>query len=234
MPANTQVLLEHYRKRFPFERFYDNLVNNIATWPEHHLKSETFLQGYESQNKTTQFAERIMTGSNDIRVDLPVWFGNYSCTFRIAILGLEPRATDESGILNIERSGKYVFATPFALERPRGPYHAAFQDLLNRNDLFVYFTDVVKTYLVSGDKKNDDRVARQLFWERAKEEETFLHDELVLIDPTLIIALGNESYSFLNKLLGSKYNLQKVRHPSQGGAKIAREQLATILQQQAG
>ncbi|QNA46472.1 uracil-DNA glycosylase family protein [Lacibacter sediminis] len=231
MPINTQAILKHYRKRFPFERFYDNLVNNIATWPAYHLKSETFLQGYESQNKTTQQAEKIITGSNDIRVDLPVWFGNLSSPVRIAVMGLEPRNSDPDGILNIERVGQYVFATPFALERPRGPYYAAFQDLLNSNNLFVYFTDVVKSYLVSGDKKNDDRIARQLFWKRAKEEEAFLVEELALINPTFIIALGNESFAFLSKLLSNKYQILKIRHPSQGGARIAREQLAKILQQ---
>lgn len=227
-----QGLLTHYRKRFLFDKFYDNLLYNIATYPDYHITSKTFLKGYVSQTKVTKYIGKILTEVGDIRVDLPVWFGDNNATNKIIIIGLEPRDTDKSGLLNIERVNHYVFATPFALERPKGPYYAAFGDLINREDTFVYFTDVVKTYQVGSvhDKQQDDKTARQNFLQKAQDELPFLLKELELIKPTKIIALGDKSFAFLKELLGSEFELEKVRHPSQGGAKIAKQQLTDIVQ----
>ena len=228
-----RALLTHYKKRFLFEKFYDNLLYNIATYPDYHIKNKNFLKGYLSQTKVTEYTGKILTERGDIRVDLPVWFGDADAINRILIIGLEPRDTDRSGLLNIERVNHYVFATPFALERPRGPYHNAFSDLTNREDSFVYFTDVVKTFHVSSllDKQGDDRLARQNFLQKAQEELPFLLKELEIIKPTKIVALGDKSFAFLKGFLGAKFDLQKIRHPSQGGAKIAKQQLIDIVQQ---
>ncbi len=227
-----QALLTHYKKRFLFDKFYDNLLYNIATYPDYHITSKTFLKGYVSQTKVTEYIGKILTESGDIRVDLPVWFGETNATNRILVIGLEPRDTDKSGLLNIERVNHYVFATPFALERPRGPYYTAFNDLTNREDTFTYFTDVVKTYQVCSvqNKQQDDRIARQNFSQKAQDELPFLLKEIEIIKPTKIVALGDKSFAFLKGFLDDKFDVQKVRHPSQGGAKIAKQQLTDIVQ----
>lgn len=221
--------MTHFKTRFPFDKFYENLLYNISTYPDYHITNKTFLKGYSSKNKITQDADKIKTNSGDVRVDLPVWFGDVNATNKIVVIGMEPRDTDKEGHLNIERVDKYVFATPFALERPKGPYHSAFRDLTNQEDVFAYFTDVVKTYAVSGDKVQDDLHARQNFAQQAQEEKAFLLKELDIIKPTKIVALGNESFAFLKDFLGDKYDIQKVRHPSQGGATLARQQLSDLL-----
>jgi len=41
-------LLAHYKRIYPFDKFYDNLLFNIATNPNEHIKSPTFLEGYLS------------------------------------------------------------------------------------------------------------------------------------------------------------------------------------------
>jgi hypothetical protein len=76
---------------------------------------------------------------------------------------LEPRATDDA--LNIECvkfAESYVFATPFALEKDRGPYKTAFCDLIQQKDVFAYFTDVVKTYQVTGNKRRNDEIGQKI------------------------------------------------------------------------
>lgn len=118
-----EELLTHYKRKFPFDKFYDNLLYNISTYPDCHIASKTFLKGYISQTQTIQYLPRIYTSSGDIRVDLPVWFGDVNAANKIVVIGMEPRDTDKSGHLNIEKVDQYVFATPFALERPKGVYY---------------------------------------------------------------------------------------------------------------
>lgn len=223
------AILSHFQLRFPFDKFYDNLLYNISTYPEYHITNRAFLKGYSSQNSTNQDVERIKTRSGDIRIDLPVWFGDVNAVNRVVVIGMEPRDSDKEGYLNIERIDRHVFATPFALERPKGPYHSAFRELTNNEDVFVYFTDVVKDYAVSGDKEQDDHNARQNFVQKAQEEKTFLLKELDIITPTQVVALGNQSFDFLREYLSDKYNVRKVRHPARGGAIMARQQLSDLL-----
>lgn len=230
-----ESLLNHYKQKFHFEKFYDNLLYNISTYPENHIDSKTFLLGYKPMISVTHDIPNIITNSGDNRVDLPVWFGDPNSKNKLVIIGLEPRDTDESGRLNIDRVGNNVFATPFALERPRGPYYSAFKDLMNNGHSFVFFTDVVKAYAVieKGNKKINDEYARQSFQKNAADGKSFLLNELEIINPSKIIALGNKSFDFIKKLLKDKYEIEKiekVRHPSYGGAIKARQKLSAILE----
>jgi len=224
-------LLTLYSQKFPFEKFYDNLLYNISTYPKYHIDSKTFLLGFSSANLVTQDIPNILTQVGDIRVDLPVWFGNADTKKKIVVIGLEPRDSDKTGHLNIERINNYVFASPFALERPQGPYYAAFKNLMNSNKIFTYFTDIVKTYEVNNinDKIKDDAFARQTFLKKATANKAFLLNELEIINPSKVIALGDKSFFFLTQLLGNKYDVLKVRHPSQGGSTIARKTLDLML-----
>jgi len=232
MNEMIETLLNLYRQQFPFDRFYDNLLYNISAYPKYHIASQNFLAGYRPKTKIAEDIPLILTKSGDIRVDLPIWFGDPCAKNKIVVVGLEPRDTDKSGHLNIERVENFVFGTPFALEHPKGPYYSAFREVTEASDTFFYFTDVVKTYQVgdSCSKSTDDKIARQTFWKKAHEGKAFLLEELQIIEPDNIVALGNDSFSFLNELLGATYNVRKVRHPSQGGARIARQQLAALLQ----
>lgn len=226
-----EQILSLYHGIFPFEKFYDNLLYNIKTYPQHHIVNPTFLKGYNSQVEVSHDIPTIYTKEGDIRVDLPIWFGDFNTDNKIIILGLEPRDTDQSGHLNIERIDNFVFGTPFALERPKGPYYSAFQDIITANKGLIYFTDVVKTYHVSHstNKSANDKEARTNFWTKAEEGKSFLSKEIESIKPKKIIGLGNHSYHFLQSHFGDKYKVHKIRHPSQGGTKLAKEQLKSLL-----
>jgi|JI7StandDraft_1071085.scaffolds.fasta_scaffold15880_2 hypothetical protein len=230
-------ILNLYREHFNYKNFYNILLTRILNNPDHYIDSKQLLSEYEF-SKQISLPDNILTEVGDTRVDLPIWFGNPNSTNRIIILGMEPRDSDKSGRLNIERVGNNVFATPFALERKSGPYYSAFKEIIYQSDVFVYFTDIVKFYDVRVNKKSDDRNARKTFPVRARNQLSFLKEEISIIQPEKIISLGNLSYNFSNKylieheLLSSNSNiLIKVRHPSNGGALIARDQIRAIFNQ---
>jgi len=225
-----QSLLKHYKERFYFNNFYNQLLSDISGAPERYITSNTFLSGVLPSSIEIKRSLTILTKNGDIRIDLPVWFGNPENARKIVVIGLEPRDTDKSGSLNIEREGNYVFATPFAIERPHGPYYPVFQPFFNKNEAFIYFTDVVKSYEINtNDKSSDDKHARQSFRKKALLELSFLKRELEIIQPSKIIALGNVSFDFLYKTLGKMYDIRKVRHPSYGGSRLAHQQFSEIL-----
>lgn len=76
------------------------------------------------------------------------------------------------------------------------------------------FTDVVKPYNVTCNAEFDDMIARKEFSQNAQNTEEFLVNELDIIKPNKVIALGNESYRFLSAQLKGKYEVEKVRHTS--------------------
>ena len=223
-----QQLISLYRNKFHFVEFYDRLISNIKTWPDDHIKNDNFLYGLNPSAIPPKTDYPIETQKGDIRVDLPVWFGNSNSIKRIVIIGSEPRDSDKSGRLNVERNDRYVFATPFALDRPKGKYQHAFSEILSKPDIFAYFTDVVKEYEVGINKENDDKKARELFHASALKGKDFLLEELDIIKPSNIIALGNNSHQLLNKILGSNFTIDKIRHPSYGGSIKAKEELRSL------
>jgi len=245
-----QQILELYQGKFGFNRFYKNLLYNIDTWKEYHIQNTIFMSGLTIM-KSKEFAGRIIANQGDVRVDLPAWFGNPESSIKIVIIGLEPR--DTASHLNIEKvefnGENYVFAMPFAIERPGGKYHKAFQDLICRNDIFVYFTDVVKEYKVISkrvcqvitdidkrisreDKMINDKNARKNFPLKANECKEFLEKELNIIQPTVIIGLGNDSYNKLKEFTGDKYSIERATHPAApygNGAEKAKRDIERIL-----
>jgi hypothetical protein len=59
--------------------------------------------------------KEINTEAGDIRVDLPIWIGNYDLSiFKIVFMGLEPR--DSNNKYNIEKVENFVFGSPFGVE----------------------------------------------------------------------------------------------------------------------
>lgn len=198
-----------YNEKYPFELFYD--------FAQTLLTENQFIPKASLSNSAKPVIEvSIIARPGDIRVDLPIWFGDVSSKFRVFFLGLEPRDSDAK--YNIEKKDNFIFATPFGIEfwNERNKYFKSFKSVLMRNDLFVYFTDVVKNYEVKSTKNKSDINARSLFWKKAVLEENleFLNQELNLINPTHVIALGGESFKFLNHHFGEKWNVVKVIHPA--------------------
>jgi len=103
-------IVELYRYKYKLENFYQLAANKI--------KNNDLINGYYKYNFPDQDLfqnELVISEVSDLRVDLPIWFGDEnSCKLKLMVLGLEPRNTKNK--YNIEKIGKHVFATPFALE----------------------------------------------------------------------------------------------------------------------
>lgn len=200
--VNLQIK-ELYKSRYNFQDFYE-LAGALIN--ENKLFSN---ESYQSIQK-----QKIDCQKGDIRVDLPISFGSENAPFRIAILGLEPRNSNSK--FNINRSGKFVFGSPFGIEHwtEKNKYFKCFEELIKRSDCYLYFTDVVKEYEVKDSKGAADKNARKTFWSKAEKKDNilFLKSELDIIELTHILALGNDTYSFLNKHFGEK--VIKVIHPN--------------------
>jgi uracil-DNA glycosylase len=196
-------LKELYKTRYNFQDFYEITTALIN-------QNKLFSNG---SNQSVQ-KEKIECQNGDVRVDLPISFGSEKATYRLAILGLEPR--DSNSKYNIERSGNFVFGTPFGIEywTEKNKYYRCFEDLLKKEDCYLYFTDVVKEYEVKDSKGAADINARKTFWTKAALEDNiaFLKSEFDIIKPTHILALGNDTHAFLKLHFGDK--VVQVIHPN--------------------
>lgn len=225
-------IIELYKERYPFQDFYPKAYSLI--------KNNKFISNalFETDNFKLK-NELIDTKTGDIRVDLPIWIGNLNAKNKILFLGLEPRDTDKK--YNIEKNQKFVFGSPFGIEfwNEKNKYYKTFKNTIENSNNFCYFTDVVKSYEVKETKGEADKIARKYFWEKAAENNNikFLSKEISILNPTYIIGLGNDSFNFLNKHFGEKYNVVKVIHPAAHPQKginafeIASQQLYKITNQ---
>lgn len=210
-----------YRNKYGYNSFYELATFLIEKNNAIHQRGNTAMK--------VGVKESIKCSVGDIRVDLPIAFGNLSAPHRLIILGLEPR--DSKDIFNLERNGKFVFGTPFGIEQwsSGDKYFRSFSEIISRSDCFLYFTDVVKEYEVKESKEKADRNARKQFWSKASNEENiaFLKEEMSHINPTHIIALGRDSYSFLKEIFGEKVILFK--HPNARQDKKTKENAWDII-----
>jgi hypothetical protein len=199
-------IISLYKTRYEFTEYY-NIISDL-------LSKNVLFSKSKSAIKNKKNNSLIECEKGDIRVDLPISIGPKNAKYRIAILGLEPR--DSNPKYNVEHLGKYVFGTPFGIEfwTEKNKYYRCFEELLKRNDCYLYFTDVVKEYEVKSSKGEADLNARKTFWKKAADIEniSFLKKELEILNPTQIIALGNDTYSFLHQQFGDK--VIKVVHPN--------------------
>jgi hypothetical protein len=221
-----------------YQSFYDIILSNIQNESKEFIVSPQFLEGWNVEKITSK--KDINCKIGDVRIDVPVWFGNkQKAKNRVLIFGLEPRDTDSK--FNIERVGEKVFATPFGVDRwnpnstvfrkPQNKYYRVFENVVSDKANFVVFSDIVKDYELVGsnDQKNiSDENARDTFFFKAEKALPFLVQEINHIDPTHILVMGKDSYQFLSKAFKSQ-NIIQLRHPSKGGEKIAKEQIMSIF-----
>lgn len=217
----NKKILELYKNKYVFNEFY-SLFGELIN------ENNILGSGIKQKSTISQFECKV----GDIRVDLPISLGRENTKYRFAILGLEPR--DSNSKFNIERSGKFVFGTPFGIEywTEKNKYYRCFEELLKRDDCYLYFTDVVKEYEVGENKGDSDKNARKTFWQKAADIQniSFLRKELEIINPTHIIALGNDTFTFLNQYFGDK--VIKVIHPNARQSKQTKENAWDIAKKQ--
>jgi hypothetical protein len=225
-------------KQLGFVDYYNLIQSNRKLNKTEFIQNDRLLFGLDFVNVDS--FNLIECNDGDFRVDVPVWFGDLKNAInRIIVFGLEPRDTNSS--FNIERIENKVYATPFGVDRwnnestvvrkPQNKYFRVFKDLVNNESNFVLFSDVVKDYMVPSkwnvNRKNDE-LARNIFFEKAKMSIGFLKKEIELIRPTHIITLGLDSYYFVKSNFKNQ-NVIKLRHPANGGERLALDHLNSLF-----
>ena len=171
----------------------------------------------------------------DIRIDMPVLYGNIKSKRKILFLGLEPRHTDD--MYNIMKIGNRVFATPFGIDKwysdsRQSVYASAFQNFLKADGLFL-FSDFVKEYEVPNIKQKslNDQLARANFEKHFREKyKSILEKEIKLFEPTLIIGLGKGDISRkVPKNWLKEFNVHVISHPTNGNFSRMQNELSEIM-----
>lgn len=233
-------LIKFYSESLEFNNYYSTIKSNVVNHPMEHVESARFLCGIQTAENLAQ-EKNINTVNGDLRIDAPVWFGDVNiANIRIIVLGLEPRDTDST--FNIEKVGNKVFGSPFGVDRwnknssvkrkPQNRYYRVFSKIIEKEDVFIVFSDVVKFYKIinsNNDNRINDNYARENFFIHANSERENLIKELQIINPTHIITLGRDAFLTVKKILPNNDNIYQLRHPAQGGEKIAAEQLNQLL-----
>ncbi len=235
-----QKLIDHYRKLKIPNNYYENIRSKVFTDSNEYISSDRFLDGVPiSTNPYTTSA--IDTSIGDVRIDVPVWFGNLANTkLKVVVIGLEPRDTNSN--FNLDRSGNNVFASPFGVDRwnenssikrkPQNKYLRVFGNHIENDDLFLLFTDFVKEYKVlnKNNKRENDLEARNNFINLSSKWRPFIEREIEITSPDAIVVLGNEAYNVAKKVL-FKYRetLKGIRHPAQGGEKQSKLEFVQLI-----
>jgi hypothetical protein len=234
MKKGTTEILNLYSNRYNFKNFY-----SIA---DYKIRNNKLLKAsYKSISKESlaNFTE-VLTPTvieGDIRVDLPIWFGNDSnSSYRIMILGREPRHTDNKFNIVRDEFNNVVFATPFGVElwTERTKYYKSFKCLFERPNLFIYFTDVVKDYYVLDSKANSDKVAKKGFWHDLSDDQNkldFLKQEIEFLKPNVIVALGKDCARFLTIHFAKDYVVFPVVHPNARQNNINKKNAWELIQE---
>jgi hypothetical protein len=234
-----KLIIDFYKELLGFDEFYNIALNNSAKEPKEFIQSLEFLKGLQNEEYYSINKNGITVNDGEFRIDVPVWFGDLSTAKkRIIVFGLEPRDTNPD--FNIEKIGDKIYATPFGIDRwndfssvkrkPQNKYYRVFKEIISDMNNFILFTDIVKDYHVvsnTNEGRKNDLNARITFYSKAEKELPNLINEINNINPTHIITLGNDSYTFLSKYY-PKITF-RLRHPANGGETKAKQMLKEIL-----
>ena len=102
-------LIEFYRKKLGFKDFYNIIKNNIKSNPNDYIQNSRFLETIEASNISS--FKNIKAKPGDLRIDVPVWFGNFEMTeYKIVVAGREPRDTNSD--FNVEGLSCHAQTSP--------------------------------------------------------------------------------------------------------------------------
>lgn len=192
---------------------------------------ETLIQHYNDiaveENSLLEISKHDIIGYGDLLqkkevknlgIDLPIYFGNPSQEQRIMIVAMDPK---RNGQKNDHVSVGSVFALhQYAARHTKRNDYWKFIEPLTANH-FVYLTDVFKLYYETSASQN----GRQSILLSNKDPEftannrhsfqtnkLILEEEINLVKPTTIIALGNEAAGALKALCDIKTNELEIIH----------------------
>lgn len=141
-------------------------------------------------------------------VDLPYWKGDLlSANKRIMVIGIDPYR-DRTAFINADNAdtnNHVLLSTPFAFHVNK---ESSFKKFINHlaDDNYFYLTDVYKVYF---SKKLKGFKSYNYYKEKAKQVpqvKEMLFKEIEIVNPHLIITLGNISY---NQLTGKWIKLTR-------------------------
>lgn len=150
-------------------------------------------------------------------IDLPSWYGDYSSKNKIMIIGIDPmRGSKDFKDASAEETNDILIGTPYAYHikkvrsgRKNKNYTQFIDSLINDNN-FIYLTDVYKTFFVHTDVEKKDIRSYKYYGKEEKKLNNSnkkniirksiiktLYEEIKLINPTIIITLGEISFNQL-------------------------------------
>lgn len=157
-------------------------------------------------NETVSSNFDLPVDKSQVGIDFPTWFNiNSSVTKKIMLLGIDPlRHKDEFNTPEINIYSNAIIGTPYALHRqtmrhgangqPK-TYWEFIKSLLDEN-YGVYLTDIFKVFFMS---QNQRSYNNKNFIENKKHLKQILDIEIRILNPDLIIVLGNKPLQLLNK-----------------------------------
>lgn len=192
---------------------------------------EKMKEGYDQENKKNEpcfyilkkdiigYGELLINKpTENLGIDLPIYFGNYGCQRRIMIVAMDPKRNRQ---LNDSISIGSVFALNQKKDREtKTNDYWKFIEPLTDNAL-VYLTDVYKLYYESFVLRNNKQI--KLLSNKdpdfiSKKSVPFntnrliLEAEINLIKPDIIISLGNESAKALKIISNIKTTNIDIMH----------------------
>lgn len=202
----------------------DNDIQSIYNnWNDENIKGETDLKLKSKpviRNKELLRHKELEIPISEVKllgVDLPSWYGDFNSKNKIMIIGIDPmRGAKDFKKAPANETNDVLIGTPYAYHdknvrknKKNKNYTQFINSLLNDNN-FVYLTDVYKTFFYyTEDGKKDVRSYIYYGKEQKKiinlnQKNTLrnsiiktLHEEIKLINPTLIITLGGISFNQL-------------------------------------
>ena len=236
----VKALINFYKQWLGFENYYERIISNVKSNPNQFNQSNRFLEGIEA--KEGLLFDEVSTENGDSRIDVPVWFGRTdNAQNRIIVFGLEPRDTNR--MFNIEKVNKYVYGSPFGVDRwnymssvpykPQNRYYRVFKELAEHADTFLLFSDLVKFYKVV-DRLNTNRIndvcARKTFTQNAEKSKEKLIEEIKLVAPTNILLLGKDTSGIFKKMFPELLKITcDIRHPANKGETKAKGKIHQLL-----
>jgi hypothetical protein len=209
----------------------DNDIQGIyKTWNDENLNSDVDSKSKSKavvRDKELLRHENQKIPINDVKllgIDLPSWYGDYNSKNKIMIIGIDPMRHDNDFKEALANPYKEVLiGTPYAFHNSEirvgtnnQNYTQFINNLIDDNNNFVYLTDIYKLFFYTDIVKKNEFIRSYDYYGKSKKTEGIrnsilvtLLEEIRLINPTIIITFGRESFKqlTLKNVVLSKKNI---------------------------
>ena len=197
----------------------DNDIQGIyKTWNDENLNSDV-----DSKSKPVVRNKELLRHENQkipidevklLGIDLPSWYGDYNSKNKIMIIGIDPMRGSKD-FKDASETNDILIGTPYAYNikkvrsNQKNKNYTQFIDSLLNGNNFIYLTDIYKTFFYYTGIENKDIRSYEYYGQQQKleklDEENSIRksilktlcSEINLINPTIIITLGDISFNQL-------------------------------------